>query len=178
MGRPGVAVARRERGFARDFANQLAQMAVGVEAISVGPSLVIEPNVGAIEIDAVSGYASINGRPVKLVLADFLRDWVIAELNRKNLDRTWLKSATITIEYSQIRKRGPNRGSTGPRSVHGIRSCGFGVGADPQVHSPATSPSYESAPATLEVRDLQISLRYRNQGQRFGPSRPAQFRIG
>jgi hypothetical protein len=150
MGRPGVAVARRERGFARDFANQLAQMAVGVEAISVGPSLVIEPNVGAIEIDAVSGYASINGRPVKLVLADFLRDWVIAELNRKNLDRTWLKSATITIEYSQIRKRGPNRGSTGPRSVHGIRSCGFGVGADHRYIHQRPAPRTKARPRLLK----------------------------
>lgn len=103
MGRPGMAVARRERGFARDFANQLAQMAVGVEAISVGSTLVVEPNVGTIEVDAVSGFASINGRPVRLALAEYLRDWVIAELNRKKLDRTWLKSATITIEYSQIR---------------------------------------------------------------------------
>lgn len=96
-------LARRERGFANDFANQLAQMAVGVEAMFVGSTLAIEPSVGAIEVDAVSGFASVNGRPVKLALADYLRNWVISELNRKKLDRTWLKSATIRIVYSQER---------------------------------------------------------------------------
>ena len=101
-------LARRERGFARDFANQLAQMAVGVEAMSVGSTLAIEPNVGAIEVDAVSGFASVNGRPVKLALADYLSNWVIAELNRKKVDRTWLKSATIRIELFA----GPKRGRT------------------------------------------------------------------
>ena len=83
-------------------------MAVGVEAMSVGSTLAFEPDEGAIEVDAVSGSASVNGHPMRLALADYLRDWVIAELNRKKLGRTWLKSATITIEYSQVRNEDRN----------------------------------------------------------------------
>jgi hypothetical protein len=102
----GGRAGRRGRGFARDVANQLAQMAVGIEAMFVGSSLANEPSVGIIEVDAVTRSASVNGRLVKRALADYLTDWVIAEVNRKKLDRTWLKSATVRIEYSQAPRKG------------------------------------------------------------------------
>jgi len=91
---------RRERGFAQDFANQLAQMAVGVEAMFIGSALGREPHVGVIEIDAVSRAASVNGHPVKLALADYLNKWVLADLARKNLEQSWLSSAVVRIQYA------------------------------------------------------------------------------
>jgi hypothetical protein len=90
---------RRERGFAQDFANQLAQMAVGVEAMFVRSALQREPHVGVIEIDAVARTASVNGHSVELALAGYLNRWVIAELERKALERSWLSGAVVTIQY-------------------------------------------------------------------------------
>jgi hypothetical protein len=97
---PEARTTRRERGFAQDFANQLAQMAVGAEAMFVGSALKRERHVGVIEIDAVSGSASVNRHPANLALADYLNEWVLAELNRKKLDRNWLISAVVNIQYS------------------------------------------------------------------------------
>jgi hypothetical protein len=97
---PGTRATRRERGFAQDFANQLAQMAVGHEAMFVGSALEREPQVGVIDIDAAFRSASVNGRSVKLALADYLNDWVMAELGRKKRERSWLKSAVVRIQYS------------------------------------------------------------------------------
>jgi hypothetical protein len=76
-------------------------MAVGMEAMFVGGALKAEPPIGVIELDAASGSASVNGKPADLDLARYLNHWIVAELKRKNLDRTWLKSATIRIQYAQ-----------------------------------------------------------------------------
>lgn len=92
---------RRQRGVAQDFANQLAQMAVGYQAMFVGAALKVEPEVGVIELDAATASASINGHPTDLALARYLNGWVIAELKRKSLEPSWLKSATVRIQYSQ-----------------------------------------------------------------------------
>jgi len=53
-------VTRRERGLAQDFANQLAQMAVGVEAMFVGAVLSGEPEVGEIRLDAATASATVG----------------------------------------------------------------------------------------------------------------------
>jgi hypothetical protein len=86
---------------AQDFANQLAQMAVGFEAMFVGGALTQEPNRGVIELDAVSASALVNGHPGVLALAGYLNKWVIAELERKSLPRSWLTSAKVRIQYLQ-----------------------------------------------------------------------------
>jgi len=75
-------------------------MAVGTEAMFVGSALEHEARVGLIEIDAAAATASVNGRPVKLALADYLNKWVMAELVREKLERSWLGSATVSIQYS------------------------------------------------------------------------------
>ena len=97
----GVHGTRRQRGVAQDFANQLAQMAVGYQAMFVGDALKVEPEVGVIELDAATASASINGRPTELPLARYLNNWVIAQLKRKSLEPNWLKSATVRMQYSQ-----------------------------------------------------------------------------
>ncbi len=97
---PNAQPTRRERGVAQDFANQLAQMAVGVEAMFLGSAMKDQPMVGVIEIDAASVSATVNGRPTKLALTDYLNHWVIAELGRKKLEPRWLRSAVVSIRYS------------------------------------------------------------------------------
>jgi hypothetical protein len=97
---PDAHVTRHQRGIAQDFANQLAQMAVGHEAMFVGSALEREPLVGVIDIDAASTSALVNGRAAKLALAEYLNEWVIAELGRKKLARGWLTSAAVRIQYS------------------------------------------------------------------------------
>jgi hypothetical protein len=104
---PDTRITRHQRGVAQDFANQLAQMAVGVEAMFMGSALKHEPLVGVIEIDAANGTALVNGGAVKLALASYLNSWVIAELGRKKLDSDWLTSASVRVQYSrQDRKDG------------------------------------------------------------------------
>jgi len=97
----GVRATRRQRGVAQDFANQLAQMAVGFEAMFVGGALANEPDHGVIELDAGSASALVNGRQAILALAGYLNKWVIAELERKSLERSWLTSAKVRIQYLQ-----------------------------------------------------------------------------
>ena len=98
---PEAHITRHQRGVAQDFANQLAQMAVGVEAMFIGSALEHEPLVGVIEIDAANGTALVNHGAVKLALANHLNVWVIAELGRKKLDRDWLTSASVRLQYSR-----------------------------------------------------------------------------
>jgi hypothetical protein len=92
---------RARRGAAQNFANQLSQMAVGVEAMFLGAVLKDEPETGVVELDARSSSATVNGRPRDLALARYVHNWVVAELERTRLDSGWLKSATTRIEYSQ-----------------------------------------------------------------------------
>jgi hypothetical protein len=44
---------RGQRGIAQNFANQLAQMAVGWHVMLSGPSLIGEPDTGVMKVDAV-----------------------------------------------------------------------------------------------------------------------------
>jgi len=60
---PEARANRRQERIAQNFANQLAQMAVGAEAMFTGAVLKHEPVVGIIEIDLVSISATVNGRP-------------------------------------------------------------------------------------------------------------------
>lgn len=92
---------RRQRGTAQNLANQLAQMAVGVEAMFVGAALIGEPATGVIELDATSGSATVNGRDTDLALARYLRGWLVAELELKKLASSWLTSASVRIRYTQ-----------------------------------------------------------------------------
>jgi hypothetical protein len=98
---PDAHITRHQRGVAQDFANQLAQMAVGVEAMFIGSALKHEPLVGVIEIDAANGTALVNGGAVKLALASYLHSWIVAELGRKKLDSEWLASASVRLQYSR-----------------------------------------------------------------------------
>lgn len=93
---------RRQRRIAQNLANQLAQMAVGVEAMFAGAALIGEPAEGVIELDATSGSVSVNGHDADLALARYLRDWVLAELERKKLDSSWLKTRRSELS---IRRR-------------------------------------------------------------------------
>jgi len=84
---------------AQNFANQLAQMAVGQEAMFLGSALNGEPSEGLIEIDVLSESAMVNGRLARLTLAGALHQWVEGELARKKLDATWLEGALVKIRY-------------------------------------------------------------------------------
>ena len=91
---------RRQRGAVQNFANQLAQMAVGMEAMFLGSVLQHQPRSGVIEIDAISRSSEVNGEPATLALATYLNQWTIAELVRRNLGAGWLRAATVTIKYT------------------------------------------------------------------------------
>ena len=57
---------RRLKGFARNFANQLVQMAVGWEVMADGPAPLNQPDIGVVEINAVSASGTVNGKPREL----------------------------------------------------------------------------------------------------------------
>ena len=99
---------RRERGVAQNFANQLAQMAVGMEAMFLGSALKKEPLEGLIEIDVLSMRSLVNGHPISLALSGYLHKWVIGELARKSLDRSWLMVVRVKIRYSRKTDRVDN----------------------------------------------------------------------
>jgi hypothetical protein len=90
---------RRRRGIVQNFANQLAQMAVGWQAMFDGPALVTEPAEGTIVIDAIAPSALINGHPAQSSMAVYLNHWITEELDRAKLDRHWLASANVTVTY-------------------------------------------------------------------------------
>jgi hypothetical protein len=81
-------------------------MAVGVEAMFMGSVLKHEPHSGVVEIDALLATATVNSHPVEMPLAGYLNRWTVAELGRKNLDVAWLRTATVTINYSWSRGNG------------------------------------------------------------------------
>jgi len=82
----GTKATRRQRGIAQNFANQLAQMAVGWHIMFSGPSLVGEPDTGVMEVDAVHA-------------SSYLADWVVDEIKRLQLDTPWLTEATVEVRY-------------------------------------------------------------------------------
>jgi|SRR5438067_8049262 len=95
----GTKATRRQRGIAQNFANQLAQMAVGWHIMFSGPSLVGEPDTGVMEVDAVHASSSVNGKTRDTPMASYLADWVVDEIKRLQLDTPWLTEATVEVRY-------------------------------------------------------------------------------
>jgi hypothetical protein len=95
----GARATRRQRGIAQNFANQLAQMAVGWHIMFNGPSLIGEPDTGVMEFDAVHASSSVNGKARDTPMASYLANWVVDELKRLKLGRTWLIAATVEARY-------------------------------------------------------------------------------
>jgi hypothetical protein len=88
---------RRLRGIARDAANQLAQMSVGWQIVFDGRLL--DAPEGGIEIDVIAGESRVNGHPLKLSIADALRDWLIQDLAEKQISLERMASAKVDITY-------------------------------------------------------------------------------
>jgi hypothetical protein len=95
----GARATRRQRGIAQNFANQLAQMAVGWHIMFNGPSLIGEPDTGVMEFDAVHASSSVNGKTRDTPMASYLAKWVIDEIKRLQLDTSWLTEAMVEVRY-------------------------------------------------------------------------------
>ena len=97
---------RHQRGISQDFANQLAQMAAGWRIVIDSKILLGEPAEGVVEINAIDGSASINGKPAELAMARELQRWALEELTRKDLGSSWLIRASIELRYKRSHRMG------------------------------------------------------------------------
>ncbi len=94
---------RHERGIRQDFANQLAQMAAGWRIVIDSKVLLSEPTEGVVEINAIDGSASINGKPAEFAMARELQRWASDERTRRDLGSSWL---TRDIRYKRSNRLG------------------------------------------------------------------------
>ncbi len=101
-----IRATRRQRGIAENFANQLAQMAVGWKIMFDGPSILNEPDVGVMEFDAIRGSGWLNGKAAELPMARLLKGWTVAELQRQELAASWLNKAIVEVRYSRSEASG------------------------------------------------------------------------
>src|SRR2546423_4751665 len=81
---------RRQRGISQDFAKVLLG----------------EPTESVVEINAIDGSASINGKPAEFAMARELQRWASDELRRKDLGSSWLTRTTVDIRYKRSNRLG------------------------------------------------------------------------
>jgi len=97
---------RHQRGISQDFANQLAQIAAGWRIVIDSKVLLGEPTEGVVEINAIDGSASINGKSAEFAMARELQRWASEELERKDLRSSWLTRASIELRYKRSNRIG------------------------------------------------------------------------
>jgi len=97
---------RHERGISQDFANQLVQMAAGWRIVNDSKVLLGEPTEGVVEINAIDGSVSINGKSAEFAMARELQRWASEELKRKDLGSSWLTRASIELRYKRSNRIG------------------------------------------------------------------------
>jgi hypothetical protein len=81
-------------------------MAAGWRIVIDSKVLLGEPTEGVIEINAIDGSASINGKRAELAIARELQSWASEELSRKDLGSSWLRKATVELRYKRSHRIG------------------------------------------------------------------------
>ena len=78
-------------------------MAVGWEASFDGPTLLAEADdAGHYNIDVLRQIALVNDHHALLGMTSMLHDWIVAELRRTGFPDSWLRSATVHVEYRRV----------------------------------------------------------------------------
>jgi hypothetical protein len=81
-------------------------MAAGWRIVSDSKVLLGEPTEGVVEINAIDGSASINGKVAEFALARELQHWASEELMGKDLGSSWLTRASIELRYKRSHRMG------------------------------------------------------------------------
>ena len=84
----------------------MAQIAAGWRIVIDSKVLLGEPTEGVVEINAIDGSASINGKPAEFAMARELQRWASDELRRKDLGSSWLTRTTVDIRYKRSNRLG------------------------------------------------------------------------
>jgi hypothetical protein len=81
-------------------------MAAGWRIVIDSKLLLGEPTEGVVEINALDGAASLNGKSAEFAMARELQGWASAELKRKELWDSWLTRANIELRYKRSNRIG------------------------------------------------------------------------
>jgi hypothetical protein len=96
-----------KRGVVQNIASQLAQLSVGWEFASDGPTLRDQPTRGAILLDLVAERSTVNGHPANVHMLYKAMDWLGDDLMRLHKNHAWVSACEVTLQYNVLSPPGP-----------------------------------------------------------------------